>query len=488
MIGRGQLLSWCAGAAIVVAVAAGCQQQGSSQGNAASTAHAATATKVSLEGRRDLAGGDRHAWLTTAGNISDNNYCREKISFPLDTERAWEYTFTSAQFSSSAVNSLIHYDGLVVAAARSSQLVGLKADTGELVFNQDVYLHLDNHQQEILSTIFFHPRGLLTGLDDLGRIYCWEVTADGLQQQWITEADPSTRAMITQGPGLYAGWGNMMHSLAIADGSELWSYPNLSGDNGVVMSDSGLLITWTQYGEFYCLDGSDGRLLWSVFTDTTGRQWATRVVIDNERSRAYLILPDERVQCRDLPTSDLLWEHSWTDLLPMEDRPAHFATHNADLVPLWSVECCLSPAGLTLAMLHGQAININHDGERTWTYDSDVLLLGEMAFDNAILLTEWYLGLDYPQINPGWRSFSPAPPVGWERFDAADEGRQSYGTFQRFVWLDPANGTVIDMFEPDFPANAIVPAGDKIVIGESYRDVSQVRRILAYNWLAPEEN
>ena len=488
--GQSYVVALAAGTAAVVL--GGCLQPADEPGNqvvAREPAVVAAVQPVSLAGRPTLRGGDSQAWLTTAGDIADSNFCRAEVSFPLDPQPVWEYQYTAARFSFSAASTMLHYDGLLVVAARSSQVLGLDAATGEEVFNQDVYLHGDDQNQEQIARLVFHPAGLLFGADELGRFYCWDIIDGRLEQQWVAATADGYRAMVAAGPGIYATWDDQLHGLAVSDGTEDWAYPSLAEEGGLILADNGLLVAWTSLGEFHCVDSSDGAMQWSVFTNTEGRDWATRALVSNERGEVFFVLPDERLQCRDLATGELNWEYCWTDLLPLEERFAHFESHGADPIPLWAIECQLTPTGVSLALLHGQVVSIDYTGQPRWTYDSDVLIIGGGAFNNAVMLTEWYLGTEYQrQINPGWRTFITEPPEDWRRYREADERRQANGSFQRFVWLDPLDGHTIETFEPDYPVNTIIPAGDKMVIGESMRNDTNTRRVLAYNWLIREED
>lgn len=431
-----------------------------------------------------LYGGDTRAWLTPAGDAADRNYCAASLRLPLARDPAWVYEY-GIEFSSSPPSTIVHHDGLLVVAADCSLLLGLEAATGQLVFNSDVYVHADAEGPEALNSIFFQPRGLLVGQDDLGRHYCWDLRDGGPRRRWLGEPAKTTSGFVVSDEAVICGRDLGTACLAITDGRQRWEYPVLTRGAGVVLGSDGTVVTWANGSEFYALRAGDGAPLWSYFSGVAGYGWAVRAVIEPAQECVYLVLPDERVQCRELTTGTLRWEHGWSDLLSPAARDELYAGTQYGQIPLHAAGATATPEGLVLSMAFGAVLALDHQGSRRWVYESDLPVLGAIGFDNAVLVSEYFLAPEFIGLVSWLRVYCP-DTVDWERYRAADEERRRRGMFQRLAALDPATGEPLDYFEPRLPMRAVVPACDKIIFGEAPLSAEQPRRILAYDWIVAE--
>lgn len=480
------MVRWDQAARAVLLVAtgmlcAGCDQSGAEVRAAAATGEAQARA---LPAGEALFGGDTRAWPTAAGDAADSGYCRAALRLPLEREPAWVCEYGS-EFSDAHPNSIVHHDGLLVVTARCPQLLGIDVVSGQRLFNVDVYEHLDRDLPESFGSLFFHPRGLLVGMDDLGRHYCWDLAGGTPERRWLGPPSRTDSGFVVGEEAVIAGWQGSTRSLAIRDGSVRWSYPDLLGGKGVVLGADGTVVSWLSGSEFFAVGAATGELRWSDFSGVAGYRWASRAVIDDARGLVYFVLPDERVQCRLLATGELEWEHRWTDLMSQAARDALYADSPVGQVPLHATAAMVTPDGLVLTLVYGAALALDQQGNRRWVHETDFPVLGGIGFANAVLISERYLAPEFVGLISWLRVYCPAA-IDWEQYRVADEQRQRTGMFERRVALDPASGEPLDYFEPDYPARVLLPARDKIIIGEMTPVDGPARRILAYDWIAVE--
>jgi outer membrane protein assembly factor BamB len=415
------------------------------------------------------------AWITSAGDEPDTNYCNANLSLPLVVEPAWEYSY-GLEFSPLEPTQLVHLDGTVYVVSACPQLLGLDTADGTRLFQRDVYMHADADVQESIVGIFIHPSGeFLTGRDRQGRLYCWQTTPQGPEIWHVWEDALSLSGFVTSGEYIFGSWHNRVNALSLVTGRVDWSFPHLyAGFGGGIVTGAGYAVFWTAASEFHCFGLADGSQRWAVHKGVPSMTFAnSRAVIDAANERVYLVLADERVECRRLDTGELEWSHSWSDLGPEWLDPEE---------PQFYTDPVLSPEGLVIPLLHGVLLALDHDGNRRWVSHLDALSLFAMGFGNGVLVSEVYLA---PEHRSPYSSLIPyqGEPPAWDSYRAADPQAQGEGVFSRFVVVDMATGKVSDALETDYPTTAVVPAYDKIVFGEAREASAGERRIVAYDWI-----
>jgi outer membrane protein assembly factor BamB len=380
---------------------------------------------------------------------------------------------------------VIHRDGLLMVTADCSQLLGLNARTGEQVFNQDVYQHQDTGQHEDLSRIFIHPtKALMAGQDDLGRHYAWDISAEGLQERWVGPEAGTLSGYVVFGNAVYTAWGESIYCLSLDSGRPRWSYPNLVGAGGIVLGLDGVIVWWSQANNFIALDAVDGSLSWSYLCGTaqefTGT--STQVIIDDEHHRAYLVLADEWVQCREILTGAVLWEHNWSDIVRSDRRQALEEFMQTSGFPMPVSHGIISSEGLVLPVYSGCVLALDHDGGRRWVYHSSTAITNGIGFSNAVLIAETYVGRDVTTYGQWLQGFCPEPP-DWSNYLQAPVERRENGVFERIVALDADTGEAVSVYATASLSATITPALNQIVLGETGRAGDTTHRIVAYNWL-----
>ncbi|MBN2080856.1 PQQ-binding-like beta-propeller repeat protein [bacterium] len=455
---------------LLTAVPAGCDKAAS-----------AIPPKVNLAAHRLLTGGDNLSWPTSAGTAADANYCRARLRLPLATEPAWTFEYSAAEFSNQDTFSILHRDGLLILSAYSPQLLGLDVTTGAVRFNQSLYDYSAGERQtEYFDMIYLTPHGLLVGHDGPGRIYCWSLDNDSPRRLWLSEETGEGNALLAINDCVWTYWDGFIRCLSAADGAQELSYPALIQTTNVVATQSGTTVTWTTSGEFFALD-SNGAPLWSYLSGISGPAFSITAVVDEATNAAYLKLPNETLECRDLTSGELRWSHTWADLMTDEQRIALFGS-TEDALPPYAVSLAATPQGPVMSIISGQVLALDHDGNRRWVYRTNVPVLACLVFENGLLASERFLGPNHRGFLQFLTAFCPET-IDWQRVQEADEERRLSGSFQRMVVIDPGTGTLLDAFEPELPALAITPAHDKLIFSErSLLGVNQ-HRVLAYNWL-----
>ena len=472
------------GLALVLLGGSACQED-------AGTAHASN-LPANLSQRQAHFGGDQRAWPTTHGDWGDSAYCAAQLQLPLSREPAWIADYTAAEFSTHPASPLLHYDGTLVLAARSPQLIGLDVDTGARVFNAPYYQAVDSLAMEELRWMFISPQGLIMVRDDQGRYYLLDELTRPPRRLWISAPTNDIESGYVVTPEyLYTAWGSQLRCLALADGEEQWRYPTLTPAGGVVLAHD-VVVWWSRQSKLVAVDASTGWLRWSV--QVPEPIW--RAICTDRNHDVYLIY-SERVECRDLFSGDLRWEYDWSKLMSDTERTQRFAEsgmgrkgfEEEDVTVLLARSPMLTPEGLILTLVCGEVLAFDHQGQVRWRYsEPGHLLLGQVAFANGILLWEAYVGPEYFGGLQRYRLFSLQPPA-WAAYQAASSGEQQRGVFLRQLVLDPASGTGLDGFDFSTVAAAgPVPAYGKIVYSEEPVQGVYQRRVLAYDWLVWEDS
>jgi len=445
-------------------------------------ASSATPATASLAGRQLLTGGDNISWPTSAGNAADASYCRARLRLPLATEPTWTFTYTAAEFSNQDTYTILHRDGLLLLlSAQSPQLVGLDTASGAVRFNESLYDYsIGQRQVEYFDMLFFSPHGLLIGHDGPGRVYCWDLVAGRPERLWITAETGERNDIVAVNDCVWTSWDGFIRCLSVADGTQESSYPALSQTTSVVAAQNGMTITWTSSGEFYALDPA-GEPLWSYLSGISGPVWSITAVIDEEHDTAYLKLPNEILECRDLISGEVRWRHTWADLMTDEQRIAIFGSVE-EAFPPYAVSLSATPLGPVMSIISGQVLALDHDGNRRWVYDTNVPVLACLAFENGLLASERYLAPEFHGYLRFLTAFCPET-IDWQRVREADEERQRMGSFQRLVVLDPDTGAPLDAYEPELPFLAMTPAHDKLVCSERSLLGVNEHRVHAFDWL-----
>lgn len=485
-------------------------------------------TAQELSKRPALSGGTPRAWLTTRGDNADSLYCAARLKLPLATEPAWEFGYTPAEFSGHPARTVLHYDGLLVLAGDSPQLIGLDTVTGAQRFNHDVYEHLDSDAQEYFRNLYVHPQRLLVGVDNLRRFYAWDIRGAALERLWLTGQAKDAAGMVASGRLLVTGWDDKLFGLDMLDGSKQWQVPLGAGGGGVVLAGDGKAAWWSEAGLAMGFDPHDGGLMWNLQVVDQ----VDRIVPDKQRGLAYLAYSSEKLECRGLDSGKLLWSYSWRSLMDAEERARRLAEtqeiiggNNRRFVPAEIVvevsEMAVTTAGLVLSLDSGTVLAFDHEGHIRWLYEADVPGISLLCFKNAILLGQLYArpqDFPYPLLPfwldpPDWPHYQEVTrrwdgiewPPGREGRGQEEPGSQADSRvtnemeatgrqvlFFRFVALDPATGEELSAFEPArVPFSSPVPAYSYIVFSElpNYRTnlapgaPSQRLTVAAYDWI-----
>jgi outer membrane protein assembly factor BamB len=446
---------------------------------------------LKMAGRKELFGGDQRAWLTNCGDNADDCYCAASLSLPLAPKPAWVHEYSYAEFSDFEPQQLVHYDGLLMVSARSTQLMGLSASDGALVFNKDVYRHLERDvRNEALWGLLLHPAGYLICQDDLGRHYCWDITGPSPVEQWVAApASQHVGAVVALGGRVLVGWNRRLRGLDMASGEQAWSQPTLVWPQGTVLSRSGVVVWWSPIGRAGAMRAEDGTVLWQLNLNAA----IIRMTADDWRERVYCVRYDEVVECRDLRNGELIWEHSWADLLSAAERErlgresgfTELARGQPLVIP--SNSPMVAPEGLYLPLANGQVVALDPDGHRRWVVRGKYALRSGLGFANGLLLGEYYLAPGMLLREPDLIPFQVAPD--WQRFNEASEEEQRTREFVRYIVRDPANGEILSSCELERPATVgPIPAWDKIAFGQDRLREGERARIVAYPWVEPKRH
>lgn len=493
------VLAACAIAAL--ASSAACVKDSAAEATAAS-AEAAHASAALLKDRPHFGGGDANAWLTARGDLADSGYCRARLVLPLPRKPDWVVEYSPAEFSRQMPNALVHYDGQLLVTATSSQVMGIDVESGTINFNSDLYQHYDRDvPREEFRNLFASPNGFLVGSDDQGRYYCWDVLSPELRELWVSETSQPTSGYVATDDAVYTSFLRDVRRLDLTTGEPVWEVPTLDRDSGIVMGDEGTVIWWSWLaGKAIAFSAEDGRQMWRF----AGPNIINRIIIDNAKAQCYFFLESEEVQCRDLATGDMKWTFSWAGLMDEKQREYYKKKQKNDAFYFPVAQASVLPDGLALSLMSGQVYRLDDSGNLIWSYQSEGAIHTILAFENGLIVCEFYTAEAYSPWSPWYQLFSREPP-DWNELaalkdddTASEDGGVKVGDgrtkfeFGRTLVLSLDTGEVLDTFEPDlFPYTYLVPAGNKVVYGEIlaayvYRgphDNDAPRRILAYPWL-----
>jgi outer membrane protein assembly factor BamB len=511
-------------AAVLGLVFTGCQQHTSAEPPVLKAT-----TTDELAKRTALYGNDTRAWLTNRGGNGDAGFCAARLKLPLATEPVWEYAYTSAEFSSHWVSSIVHYDGTLYLAADSTQLVGIAASNGSVEFNSDVYAHKDADLNEELKRLYAHPQGLLLGQDNLGRFYAWDLLAPGLPRLWLGQEILMDAGFVTDADLMLTSWGDQLYCIDTFTGSMSWQVPSVSQPGGVVLSQSGIGLWWSSEGRLQALDARDGKPRWSIITTDL----IERAVIDDQRELAYVVYGGEYIECRRLGDGEILWSYSWKGLYSAEERQQFYeeVIRRQAIDPsrmVWKgannriIELALVNDSVLLGLSSGHVLALDQDGGELWKYQGQAPISDLLAFENAVLIGALYVR---PEANPSEISAFSLNEPDWPqlkiiRLEQAQQAAKLADTeeeegpalqpppdpnapetpgvkeaFYRFAALDLTTGLELSAFEPDRgPGSTLTPANTVVVFAEAPRGQryagtnmrDKKQRVLAYSWIELE--
>ncbi len=518
-----------AGLLLVLALATSCPPAPVSQDSVMPKAAAeARLSEADLSARPAHYGNSPEAWLTDRGGNSDGGFCSARLQLPLATEPAWKFDYSAAEFSAHPARSLVHYAGTMYLAADSPQLVALKAATGEVVINQDVYSHDNSDTLEQIQRIYAHPHGLLIGQDHLGRYYAWDLVAPGLPRLWLGPPMSIDSGFVTDRNLLLTSWGDQLYGLDALTGEQRWSFPTGSQPGGVVLARDGMMVWWNAEGRLLALDSQDGSLKWSITTTDL----IDRAVIDETRAEVLVAYGTEYLECRNLMDGVVLWQYSWQSLFPPEERARRFEAvsqrigRNANGMNWHGTnnrvdDIALTQTGVVFATASGHVFRLSHIGTELWRYTGQGTVIRLLAFDNAVLICALYVSPEalaweravFCLDEPDWPMLTqiraeqhaaneqagqqpPPDQSGAEiQLTTPEASPPRKEIFTRFAALSLENGHELSVVEPDLqPASALIPAGGNLVYAEapwywaySGRTENDNRlRVIAYPWIERE--
>ena len=458
---------------------------------------------VDLSTREPLEAGTPRFWPTALGDVADSGYCKARLKLPLDPEPAWISLYTEAQFSAQVPDKLLNYDGLLIGSAASTQFIGIDAESGETVFNEDLYSHVDNVEGrgnlEQFHSAFINPLGLLVAQDDTGRYYCWDIADGEPRELWVTGNTDSARAgFVVHESSLLVNWSEELHSIDVATGVEEWAYPllqrlHLQQGGGLASTTSGEAVSWSGHAGAIALS-REGQLLWK----TTSPDIVSKATIDESLGRVYLTYSkSEKIECRNLADGALIWVHRYSDLLSTEQRERMMSEAQRiqpgtpfEPVIAESTELLIRPEGVVVfSTWSGQVIKLDRDGQRLWRYDAECPVFGWIGYENGIIAAELYLDPTRNRTFPILVPYSLRTP-SWSTPVVEDDKPQRLGrrnAQRRYVVLDPDSGKLLDSWKFErLHRTGPVPAGDKLVFGFDPLDDVHSGGFVAYNWLEVE--
>jgi outer membrane protein assembly factor BamB len=455
-------------------------------------------------------GGNSEAWIGPLGDMQDSAHCHAHLRLPLTEAAAWQYEYTSAEFSNMPPSTVLHYSGSVVVAAQSPQLLVLNAADGNVLANSDVYEHGNISQQEAFMSLYLSPAGRVLACDESTRFYCFDLPE--LQRLWLLDSRESHFYDNSDGPGfgsplvtdsknLYTMWGMpntwMVHAVDIESGKRGWTYPLAARADlpiGVTLSRDGTLLTYALPYQLRAVRAVDGKPLWTAYCSSR----VYLAPIDEEHQTVHVLLEDESVECRSLKDGSRLWRYGWSSLLSADQR--HRLVEQSGLEPyglnrdnlrIGFTGYCIGEGCSYLALDSDHIVKLDNQGKVVWQVKLDAAINGLTLFDNALLAQQSY---KYPQaghpqtidaFNLGsitWKKPHPPVPVARNKIPRS----QLWG---RVVALNPQDGKILSAVEPDTLVESnICPAGGKIVFGGasngSNRGTAKFS-VVAYDWLEP---
>jgi outer membrane protein assembly factor BamB len=499
------------------ALAPACRQQ-----RAASSPAAAALP----QGAKRLRGGDAQAWLADAGDPGDSGYCDAELALPLSAKPAWQLDYSAAEISPVTPTGMVQYDGTVIARADTSVIFAFAADTGKLLFKQDAYDHNGASHNEVFAGLMYTPGGLLTGIDDQGRYYTWQVQASGLKQLALGQSTGGVYAgFVTTDDALVGGDRNgRMREYALADYSQpRWESHLTRPPRDIIATDDGYLLASTFSGEVLCL-GGDGQPRWTAAEASYLRQ----MIVGHGEDRVYELTMDAGLICRRLADGALLWRApadqagaaAWVASRQGEVRKLYPDPHALErLHGAFDLDVklfCCTPQGPVVGFNNGLVDAYSRDGELRWQVRCGPALDGGVAFRNGLLLhTYWApagLELQAPQMlawlldPPDWPEIADPQRLAQlselrrsSSHAAADQQRVRV-VFGRMVVLDLRSGKVLQAVPEADPSNgALLPAGGQVITPQLNGNASDVlvgadgataqaprggtSRIVAYHWL-----
>ena len=475
------LIGACAACAALAACGSGAKT-----GSRAGAGSAAPAAGV----QRLLLGGDQRAWLNTGGDAAATSYCAARLKLPLASKPDWTATYSVGQFSAYPASELIQYDGRICIAARSPMVLVLDAATGRKLYGKYVYAGpAGQGSGEEVQAIFYSPGGALFARDDYGVCYCLYERGGELKGRWAYQGTRGDFAAIATGDEVFLAVAGRLRCLGLASAKERWSYPTLLRANGVLLSRSGAVVWFSLHGKAGAVAAANGTPLWSLACDDLINQ----VVIDDQRSRAYVSSNGERLECRDLQSGEQRWAFSWRDLIPAEDRQRAL-TQLETVVRQGGVSLAfiasnvmLLPDGVCVVLASGDVFCLDVEGKLRWHVRLNTAVNAALGFENGILIQQYYDGPQGRDLTDIGFVFMFEPP-DWPVYRNAGAKRQLQGRFVRHAVLSRTDGTVLSTCEQPRGVRCYpIPAGDKIVLGlEGQRDAIPAS-VVAYNWLEPQE-
>lgn len=447
-----------------------------------------------------LYGGDARAWLGPLGNMQDQSYCHANLKLPLTARPAWQYEYSSAEFSGLWPSTILNYNGTLAVSAVSPQLMLMDQRTGRVIANKDVYQRDSafTGQQEAFFSTYLSPTGRLVAVDASNNFYGFDIAT--LARFWFhpTPRDgQATSALVTDAEHVYGNWGDArswnLHSLGIENGRPDWAYGIGAdpGNLGLTLSRSGILLVYARPNQLRAIRASDGMPMWTVYAAAE----VSIAPIDEQGQRVYALLYDESLDCRDLHTGQLLWNYSWSSLLSdseREDRMQRSGLRDVTPMPLdvLSTAVCVGNDGAYVSLQTGDVLHLSSAGKLLWKMRLEAPVVSMVLFDNALLASQQYQipdVLEKNQTMPQTSSqdaFNLAKP-NWSNLAPSKDVR--HARFTRFAALSRSNGAMLSSVDTAVTSlSNLCPAGGMVVFGGSLRGkgaLDKVHYITAYSWV-----
>lgn len=447
--------------------------------------------------RLELNGGDQIAWLSANGDNADSNYCQARLKLPFATKPAWVQEYTDAVFSSRPPAEIVHYDGVLYISAWTTQIMGLDTSTGEVLFNKDVYFDSGSSERvKRMQALFLHPEGWLSARDNLFRVYCWDTSQQGLEEQWVFSTGIGRGGIVAKGNRFFVGDKGKVLGIDIASGLTTFEYPSLFDNAGMLLSGTGMLICWPFNGnKLVALEMATQQTKWVAFLDSP----VFSTAINDSLGCLYALTQNEELTCLDLQTGAQLWKYSWAWVVDPAERQQIASQIPRNLRELRCSSPIASPRGVCIAAFSGDVLMLSPDGELLWHYEADSSIAAVVGFENAILVKQFWEDPDewwqmwlaaYNLKQPSWPLITAAIEKAEDLEMDENQPFPTLGRFARIVALNPIDGTELSAFEPEeYPVGTLVPAYNNIVFGQTVGSRSRGRqrglpkRVVAYNWL-----
>lgn len=427
----------------------------------------------SISARPQLRGGDPHAWLTQYGDNADSGYCDSALLLPLVKKQVWTKDYSSAEFSTTAPQTIVHYDGVLCVSAITPQLMLLDPRDGRELDNENVHQGEENDSQRpMIVSPFLHPAGLLLVRDESAKAYCLDIIGADLTKPplWINDTSIGGEDMSCVAQDGYAilGGQGQTSCVSIEDGAELWSYPSLLPYPGKVVSRDGILVWFSRFGKVLAIKLDTGVLLWSLsLVDQI-----SRVIVDDDNACIYLSRYDERLECRNLADGALRWEYTWRDTLSEDKRTQLLALTQAkyrttlDRVRLFAESLNCTPGGLLVALVNGDAFLLDKRGNLVWRKATGFPVVTALTFQNAVLLLQEYSSVNETRQLGKYLPFMLTAP-DWETYKKASDERKRLVQFDRFLVLGLEDGRELDSYELQRRVSTgPIPAYNMLTIGQ----------------------